>query len=102
MMTDGTGETYPDAGVIATRPATAPAAAPSTLGSPLIVQDIANRESAPAAAAASVATNAVAASPSAASALPALKPNQPNHSRPAPSTVIVMSCGSSGSVPKPC
>ena len=44
-------------------------------------------------------TGAFAASPPEASALPALKPNQPNHSRLAPRTVIVASCGSSASRP---
>ena len=37
----------------------------------------------------------------AATALPALKPNQPNHRRDAPTTIMVMSCGSIGSRPKP-
>ena len=41
-----------------------------------------------------VTRRALAARPPADSADPALKPNQPNHSRPAPSTVIGMSCGS--------
>ncbi len=47
-----------------------------------------------AAAAVLVTSRALAARPLAAPADPALKPNQPNHSRPAPRTVIGMSCGS--------
>ena len=47
-----------------------------------------------AAAAVFVTSRAFAARPSAARAEPALKPNQPNHRRPAPRTVIGMSCGS--------
>src|SRR5829696_1335737 len=95
------GVTKPAAGVMATRPATAPAAAPSTLGWPLCAQATVTQARAPIAAAVFVVTNAVAARPFAASALPALNPNQPNQSKPAPSTVIVRSCGSIGSLPKP-
>ena len=51
-----------------------------------------------AAAAMLVTVKALAARPFAATAEPALNPNQPNHSRPAPRTVIGMSCGS-GCVP---
>src|SRR5256886_6896809 len=91
--------TYPDAGVIATSPATAPAAAPRTLGAPLCSHDTVIHVSAAIAAAVLVTTNAFAASPPDASALPALNPNQPNHSSDAPSTVIVASCGSIGSRP---
>src|SRR2546426_9864061 len=88
MTTEAIGVTYPDAGVIATRPATAPEAAPSTVGLPRIVHSVNIQPSAAAAAAVLVARNALAARPLASSALPALKPNQPNHSSPAPITVI--------------
>src|SRR5438093_2035957 len=81
------GETKPEAGVIATNPATAPAAAPSTLGCPCRSQLTVIQVSAPIAAAMLVTTNAFAARPLAPSALPALNPNQPNQRRPAPSTV---------------
>src|SRR5881296_1610772 len=93
--------TYPEAGVIATSPATAPAAAPSTLGAPLCSQDTVIQVSAAMAAAVFVTTNALAARPPALIALPALKPNQPNQSSDAPRTVMVASCGSIGSRPRP-
>src|SRR3990172_13282744 len=95
------GWTKPEAGVMATRPATAPAAAPTTLGFLRNHQLIATQVRAAAAAAVLVTTKALAARPPAATALPALKPNQPNHSRAAPSTTIVTSCGSIGSPPPP-
>src|SRR5436309_14424674 len=94
MMIDAVTFTYPDAGVIATRPATAPAAAPSTLGRPWWAQLTVIQVSAAIAAAVLVTTKALTASSFAAPALPALKPNQPNQSSAAPSTVIVASCGS--------
>src|SRR4051794_39190400 len=95
------GLTKPAAGVIATRPATAPAAAPSTLGWPLCAHATVTQVSAPIAAAVFVVTKATEARPFAASALPALNPNQPNQSKPAPRTVIVRSCGSIFSRPRP-
>src|SRR5947209_12135749 len=99
MRMDADTSTYPDAGVIATSPATAPAAAPRTLGAPLCSHETVIHVSAAIAAAVFVTTKALAASPPEESALPALKPNQPNHSSDAPSTVIVASCGSSASRP---
>src|SRR5215831_996218 len=101
MMIAAIGVTNPEAGVIATRPATAPIEAPSTLGFPLCSQLIVSQVSAAIAAAVFVTTNAETARPLAASAEPALKPNQPNHSSAAPSTVIVASCGSIGSSSRP-
>src|SRR5687767_15903998 len=79
---------------MATRPATAPIAAPSTDGVPLWSQLMVTHVISAMAAAGLVVTNALAARPFAPSAEPALKPNQPNHSRPAPRTVIGTSCGS--------
>src|SRR5215207_742674 len=93
--------TNPAAGVIATRPATAPAAAPSTLGRPSRIQVAVNQVIAPIAAAVLVTTKALAARPFAPTALPALKPNQPNQRSPAPRTVYVRLCGSIFSVLKP-
>src|SRR5918999_46308 len=84
MRTDAAGVTKPAAGVMATRPATAPIAAPSTDGVPLCSQLMVTHVMAAIAAAVLGVTNAVAAKPLAPSAEPALKPNQPNHSRPAP------------------
>src|SRR5204863_8069440 len=91
------GPTKPEAGVIATRPATAPLAAPSTVGLPRIVQSIIIHESAAAAVAVLVTTKALVARPSAASALPALKPNQPTHKSDAPITLNGRLCGIIGS-----
>src|SRR3954447_24251947 len=93
------GVTKPDAGVIATRPATAPAAAPTTLGLPETNQLNRVHVHAAAAVARCVTVKALEASPPAASALPALKPNQPNQRIEAPITTMVMSCGSIGSRP---
>src|SRR5881296_3557018 len=101
MRIEAETSTNPDAGVIATRPATAPAAAPRTLGAPLCSHETVIHVSAAIAAAVFVTTKAFAASPPDASALPALKPNQPNQRSDAPSTVIVASCGSIGSRPYP-
>ena len=81
---------------MATSPATAPEAAPSTVGLPRIVHSVNIQPSAAAAAAVLVAMNALAARPFASSALPALNPNQPNHSRAAPITVMGRLCGCIG------
>src|SRR4051812_14248856 len=89
----GKGFTNPDAGVIATRPATAPEIAPSMLGLPECIHSAAIQERVAAAAAKWVATKALVASPLAASALPALNPNQPTHSSDAPITLITRLCG---------
>src|ERR671923_1548898 len=93
--------TKPEAGVIATRPATAPAAAPSTLGCRLCHQLTVIQVSAAIAVAVLVTTKALVARAPAVTALPALNPNQPNQSRQAPRTVIVASCGSNFPCPKP-
>src|SRR5436190_6926832 len=95
-MSADTGPTKPEAGVIATSPATAPDAAPRTVGLPRVIHSVNIQPSAAAAAPVFVAKNALAARPLASSALPALKPNQPNHSRPAPITVIGRLCGCIG------
>src|SRR5260370_23301885 len=80
MITAGVGPTKPDAGVIATNPATAPDAIPSTLGLPRLIHSSEAHASAAAAVANCVASIAMPARPSAAPAEPALKPNQPTHS----------------------
>src|SRR6185503_14128361 len=87
------GVTKPAAGVIATRPTTAPVTIPSTLGL-LSIQLNNIQTTAAAAAAVLVVTRALTANPLAASALPPLKPNHPIHSKPAPSTVNGMLLGS--------
>src|SRR3954447_10214615 len=86
--------TQPDAGVIATRPATAPHAAPTTETLRLWTYWIMTQVTVAAAAAVFVTSSAFAARPLAESDEPALNPNHPNHRRPAPRTVIGMSCGS--------
>src|SRR5215472_8028799 len=97
----GNGLTKPLAGVIATRPATQPEIAPSTLGFPASSHSIAIHARVAAAAPKCVATNALDARPDAASALPALKPNQPTHSSPAPMVEITRLCGFMGVVGYP-
>ncbi len=96
MTMEAIGVTNPAAGVIATRPATAPDAAPSTVGLPRDIHSVNIQPSAAAAAAVLVVMNACAARPLAASALPALNPNQPNHSKAAPITVKGRLCGGMG------
>src|SRR4029079_13892014 len=88
------GVTNPDAGVIATRPATAPQAAPTTLTLRWTRYLAPTHVRVAAAAAVLVTMKALAARPFAATPDPALKPNQPNQSRTAPRTVIGTSCGS--------
>ena len=81
------GPTNPQAGVIATRPPTAPEAMPSTLGLPWFTHSQIIQPRAADAVATCVTAMAMPAPPSAASWLPALKPNQPTHSMEAPITV---------------
>src|ERR1700735_1614404 len=87
------GVTNPEAGVIATSPATAPEIAPSAEGLPLRIHSAALHPIAAAAAPKCVATNADVASVPAASADPALNPNQPTHSRQAPIKLRTTECG---------
>src|SRR3954468_9687280 len=89
----GIGFTKPDAGVIATSPATAPEIAPKALGFPLTIHSANIQASDAAAVAKCVATKALVASDPALTALPALNPNQPTHSRHAPITLITRLCG---------
>src|SRR5256714_5446745 len=93
--------TKPEAGVIATNPATAPAAAPITLGCFLCHQLTVIQVRAAIAAAVFVTTKALVASAPAPSALHALKPTHQNQSSAAPSTVMVASCGSTSCLPNP-
>src|SRR2546423_15415282 len=87
------GITYPEAGVIATRPATRPDAKPSAVGLPLYRHSAIVQLSAAAAAAICEAPSAADARPLLPRALPPLKPNQPNHSKPAPISVSTMLLG---------
>src|SRR5437879_6540834 len=93
MKSAGIGFTKPDAGVIATSPATAPEMPPSMLGLPECSHSAAIHASAAVAAAKCVATNALVASPDAERALPALNPNQPTQSRHAPMVLSTRLCG---------
>src|SRR5271168_5269476 len=101
MITAGVGPTKPDAGVIATRPATAPEAMPSTLGLPLLTHSANIQPSAAAAVANCVTSIAMPARPSAAPADPALNPNQPTHNNEAPIRVKVRLYGAIDSLPYP-
>ena len=91
--------TKPEAGVMATSPATAPEAMPSTEGLPLTSHSVNIHDRAATAVASWVTTIAMPARPSAATAEPALKPNQPTQSNAAPVTVSVKLCGGIGSLP---
>ena len=76
------GLTAPPDGVMATRPATAPEAAPRVVKAPWRIFSYASQASMAAAVATWVLTNITAPTPSSLpSPEPALKPNQPNHSR---------------------
>src|SRR6201995_207885 len=86
MMIDEPGSTKPEAGVIATRPATAPEMQPSTEGLPLAIHSANIQPSAAAAVAIWVTVIAMPARPLAATADPALNPNQPTQSSDAPMT----------------
>src|SRR6185437_11492730 len=87
------GCTNPEAGVMATSPATAPEIAPSAVGLPLWNHSKMVQPSAAVAVAKCVLTKALVASELAASADPALKPNQPTHSRHAPIKLSTSECG---------
>src|SRR5271157_5345643 len=86
MMIEAPGSTKPEAGVIATRPATAPEMMPSTDGFPLVTHSAIIQASAAAAVAICVTAIAIPARPFEPTADPALNPNQPTHSNDAPIT----------------
>src|SRR6267154_1724281 len=90
------GVTTPAAGVMATRPATAPEIAPSALGLPLRSHSAATQPITAVAAAKWVATKALVARLPALSALPALNPNQPTQRRHAPIKLSTILCGGMG------
>src|SRR5256712_13239251 len=93
MMTAPVGSTYPHAGVMTTRPPTAPEQNPSTLGLPRSAYSSIAHVNDATAVARVVTINAFAAIPSGASALPALKPYQPTQSNPVPTMQSTMLCG---------
>lgn len=78
------GPTNAQAGVIPTKPAKAPEAAPGAVGRPCITFSVSNQPTIPAQAATMVASITTPAAWLAASPEPTLKPNQPTHSNPAP------------------
>src|SRR5450432_4826016 len=93
MSIAGNGFTKPEAGVIATSPATQPEIPPSMLGLPVSIHSAPTQPRVAADAPKWVAMKALVASPDAASALPALNPNQPTHNRQAPMKLITRLCG---------
>src|SRR6185436_16061186 len=95
------GVTNPQAGVITTRPATAPEQKPRTLGLPLSTHSAMGQTKEAIAVARVVVVNALAAMPSAATALPALNPYQPTQSMPVPTMQRTMLWGAMFSLPKP-
>src|SRR5262249_17620022 len=101
MMIADIGLTKPDAGVIATSPATAPDAAPSIVGFPVFSHSATIQPKAASDAAVCVATNALVARPPALRADPALNPNQPTHNIAAPTTANGRLWGGVGTVPNP-
>src|SRR6185295_17285824 len=91
--------TLPAAGVIATRPATAPEAAPNMVGLPLKTASPRLQERTAQAVARKVLMKASAAKPFASSAEPALKPNQPTQRSAAPTIVRGRLCAGIASLP---
>src|SRR6266571_2751493 len=79
-----TGPTKPEAGVMATRPATAPEQMPTTVGLPLTAHSTSIQVNPATAVAICVTSMAMPACIPAVTAEPALKPNQPTHSSAAP------------------
>src|SRR5205809_8084478 len=93
MRTAPLASTNPQAGVMTTRPPTAPEQNPSTLGLPRRAYSSIAQVNDATEVASVVAMNAFAAIPSGASALPALKPYQPTQSNPVPTMQSTMLCG---------
>src|SRR5690606_323702 len=91
----------PAAGVVATRPATAPEAKPKRLAGPRVDFSARPQASAAAAGAVMVLRKACAVSPFDSRLEPALNPNQPTQSRQAPMNTKVRLCGGIGSFMKP-
>src|SRR5262245_63370321 len=88
------GPTKPDAGVMATRPATAPEQMPITVGLPRNAHSTSIHVNAATAVAIWVTNMAMPACTPAETADPALKPNQPTQRREAPIKVSTMLCRS--------
>src|SRR6201999_524527 len=90
---DPNGVTAPQAGVMATSPATAPDAAPTPVTCPSLIFSTPSQASVAAQVAVNVVTMTMAAEVPAASAEPPLNAYQPAQSRPAPSSVSGTLCG---------
>src|SRR2546423_6771760 len=101
MATAPLGVTKPHAGVMTTKPATAPEQKPSTLGLPRKIHSAIGQTNDATAVASVVVVKALAAITSAPTALPALNPYQPTHSIPVPTMQSTMLCGAMFSFPKP-
>src|SRR5215468_3947670 len=93
MQNEPIGPTKPEAGVIATRPATAPEQMPITVGLPLMIHSTIIQVKPAVAVAVWVTSIAMPACRPADTAEPALKPNQPTHSSEAPMNVRMTLCG---------
>src|SRR6478736_3963878 len=101
MITEPVEFTKPQAGVMTTRPATAPEQKPRMLGLPRVNHSIIGQTKEATAVASVVVVKALAATPSAATAEPALKPYQPTQSMPVPTMQSTRLCGGIGVLPKP-
>src|SRR6202008_3075772 len=95
------GLTDPQDGVMATRPATMPDAAPSVVALPSRKRSVSIQPSMAVAVAIVVVMNVDPAAPLALVADPALNPYQPNHSNPAPSITNGRLCGRNSVVGQP-
>src|SRR6202167_4144216 len=93
MQNAPTGPTKPDAGVMATSPATAPEQMPSTVGLPRSIHSTSIQVKPAVAVAMWVTAMAMPACIPALTAEPALKPNQPTHNSDAPIMVSTTLCG---------
>src|SRR5215813_11047117 len=101
MQSDPIGPTKPEAGVMATRPATAPEQMPTTVGLPRVPHSTNIQVSPAMAVAICVTSMAMPACMPAVTAEPALQPNQPTHSSEAPMKVSTMLCGGAASLRLP-
>ena len=95
------GSTEEHAGVIATKPATTPDAAPKLVAWPSRIFSTVSQANIAAPVATNVFRKVMPAAAFDATAEPALNPNHPNQSNPAPTITKVRLCGLNGSRPKP-
>ena len=99
MTSEPIGPTQPQAGVIATRPAMAPEAAPSIVGVPFMIHSRNIQASVAAAVASRVLANTWPANGLDSRFEPTLKPNQPTHSSEAPIIMNGRLCGGMAVLP---